>query len=52
MFLKRREKYEDELPDGVLALTAAVDTQDNRLEYEITGWGIGEEQWSIKKALF
>ena len=51
MFLKRREKYEAELPDGVLALTATVDTQDNRLEYEITGWGIGEEQWSIKKGI-
>lgn len=51
IFLKRREDYEAELPDGVLALTAAVDTQDNRLEYEITGWGIGEEQWSIKKGI-
>ena len=44
VFLKRREPYEAELPDGVLALTAAVDTQNNRLEYEICGWGEGEEQ--------
>lgn len=51
VFLKRREQYEAELPDGVLALTAAVDTQNNRLEYEICGWGEGEEQWSIKKGM-
>lgn len=49
IFLKRREEYKAELPDGVLALTAAVDVQDNRLEYEICGWGMEEEQYSIKK---
>lgn len=48
-FLKRREPYAAELPDGVLILTAAVDVQDNRLEYEICGWGKGEECWGIKK---
>ena len=50
-FLKRREAYGAELPDGVLLLTAAVDTQDNRLEYEITGWGQGEESWGIRKGV-
>lgn len=50
-FMKRREEYTAELPDGVLALTAAVDVQDNRLEYEICGWGIDEEQYSIKKGV-
>lgn len=48
-FLSRREPYGAELPDGVLILTAAVDVQDNRLEYEICGWGKGEECWGIKK---
>ncbi len=48
-FLKRCEPYGAELPDGVLILTAAVDVQDNRLEYEICGWGKGEECWGIKK---
>lgn len=47
--MKRREKYDAELPDGVLRLTAAVDTQNNRLEYEIAGWGIDEERWGIEK---
>lgn len=48
-FIRRREKYGADLPDGVLLLTGAVDTQDNRLEYEITGWGYGEECWGICK---
>lgn len=51
VFLKRRHTYEAELPDGVLLLTAAVDVQDNRLEYEICGWGVGEENWGIKKSV-
>lgn len=49
--LLRREEYPAELPDGVLLLTAAVDTQDNRLEYEIDGWGDGDETWSIVKGV-
>ncbi len=47
--MDRREKYDAELPDGVLRLTAAVDTQNNRLEYEIAGWGVDEERWGIEK---
>ena len=34
-WLGKREDYEAELPDGVLCLTCGVDTQDNRLEYEV-----------------
>lgn len=49
--LARREPYSAELPDGVLILTAAVDVQDNRLEYEIVGWGEDEECWGIKKGI-
>lgn len=45
----RREEYKDELPAGVLVLTMGVDTQDDRLEYEIVGWGEGEESWGIKR---
>ena len=51
IFLRRREAYGAELPDGVLMLTAAVDTQDNRLEYEVCGWGENEESWGIKKGV-
>lgn len=49
VLLDRREEYEAELPDSVLILTAAVDTQDDRLEYEVIGWGRGEESWGIEK---
>ncbi len=47
--LARREIYEAELPDGVLALTCGVDVQDNRLEYEVVGFGMFGETWGIKK---
>jgi len=51
VFVRRREQYGAELPEGVLMLTAAVDTQDNRLEYEICGWGAAEESWGISKGV-
>jgi phage terminase large subunit GpA-like protein len=44
---QREEEYSAEIPLGVLCLTAGVDTQPDRLECEIVGWGIGEESWSI-----
>ena len=49
IFAKRREEYDAEVPEGVLILTAGVDVQKNRLEYEIVGWGVGEESWGIKR---
>lgn len=50
-FLNRREDYPCELPQGVLLLTAAVDVQQNRLEYEIAGWGAGEERYGILRGI-
>lgn len=50
-FVEGREEYGAELPEEVLLLTAAVDTQDNRLEYEICGWGVDEECWGIQKGV-
>ena len=54
--LARREDYGTrpdgtpvELPDGVLVLTCGVDTQDNRLEYEVVGHGKYGETWGIVK---
>ena len=49
--LSRREDYPAELPDGVLALTCGVDTQDNRLEYEVVGYGHYGENWGITKGV-
>lgn len=36
---KRREKYNCEVPEEVLVLTAGVDVQDDRFEMEVVGWG-------------
>lgn len=47
--MSRREDYGAELPEGVLALTCGVDTQDNRLEYEVVGHGYFGETWGIEK---
>ncbi len=46
--MARREVYEAELPDGVLVLTCGVDTQDDRLEYEVVGHGHFGETWGIR----
>lgn len=51
VFLDRRENYGAELPDGVLLLTAAVDVQANRLEYEIAGWGVDETRYGIIRGI-
>jgi len=45
--LKRKEPYPAEVPEKVKVLTAGVDTQDNRFEIEVVGWGEGLESWSI-----
>lgn len=57
-FMSRREDYgirdngtPVELPQGVLVLTCGVDTQDDRLEYEVVGWGHYKESWGIKKGM-
>lgn len=47
--LARREPYDADLPEGVLCLTCGVDTQDNRLEYEVVGHGRFGENWGIEK---
>lgn len=49
--MARREEYPAELPDGVLVLTAGVDTQDDRMEYEIVGHGSFGETWGIEKGI-
>ena len=45
----RAEAYSPEtLPNTVMALTAGVDTQDNRLEAQIIAWGAKEESWTCR----
>lgn len=49
--MARREDYPAELPEGVLVLTCGVDTQDNRLEFEVVGHGHWGETWGIRKGI-
>ena len=45
----RRESYRmGEAPQEVMFITAGVDVQKDRLEYEIVGWGKDSESWSIE----
>lgn len=44
---KRREKYGCEVPDEVIAITAGIDTQDDRFEIEVVGWGVDYESYGI-----
>lgn len=48
---KRREHYDAEVPTGVLVLTMGVDTQDNRLEYEVVGWDRVGQSWGISRGI-
>lgn len=44
----RREYYEAELPDGVLCITAGIDTQNDRFAIQYLGWGHDEECWVLR----
>ena len=49
----QRETYkQNEIPKGVVFLTAAVDVQKDRLEVEVKGWGRNKESWSIDHRVF
>lgn len=45
--LDRREAFGEELSESIGVLTAGVDTQPDRLEVEVVGWGLREESWSV-----
>jgi len=47
-FEHHRHRYDCDVPAGVLLLTATGDTQDNRVEIEVCGWGAGYECWGIQ----
>jgi phage terminase large subunit GpA-like protein len=45
---RRREKYNCEVPSEVICLTAGIDTQDDRFEVEVVGWGVDKESYGVK----
>jgi phage terminase large subunit GpA-like protein len=51
--LEKRPRFQHSLlPAGVLWLTAGVDTQDDRLECSVWGWGLDDERWAIEHKVF
>ncbi|GGC90452.1 terminase [Chelatococcus reniformis] len=45
--INRGEVYDgDSLPDAIVALTAGIDVQGDRLEVQVLGWGRQEECWA------
>ena len=48
MLYARREKYAiGSVHPSVVAITAGVDVQKDRWVYEVVGWGIDKQSWSI-----
>ncbi|OQX35371.1 MAG: hypothetical protein B0D91_10920, partial [Oceanospirillales bacterium LUC14_002_19_P2] len=47
LLYQRREHYSAPVPWSVEVLTAGIDVQDDRVEFEVVGWGAGEESWSV-----
>lgn len=47
ILLGRVEDYGHVCPVEVVAITAGVDVQADRLEVEFVGWGVDEESWSL-----
>ena len=51
--LERRLNYDSAtIPESVLVLTAGVDTQKDRLELQMVGWGVNYESWVIEYKIF
>lgn len=48
----RTEVWADEVPFGVGVLTASGDTQKDRVEILVTGWGMHEESWKVAHEVF
>lgn len=49
--LGRVEKYLAQVPDGVAYLTAGIDSQRDRYEIRVWGWGVDEEVWLIDRQI-
>jgi phage terminase large subunit GpA-like protein len=45
---RRREQYPmGVVPPGVVFLTGGIDVQKDRVVWEVVGWGVGKESWSV-----
>lgn len=50
--ISRAAPLPDKVPMGVALQTCGVDMQEDRLEVERVGWGLGEESWSLDHQVF
>lgn len=51
--LERKEQYgPDNIPSDVLMLTVGGDTQDDRVELQLLGWGTDEQCWIVEQKVF
>ncbi|EPM2347821.1 terminase gpA endonuclease subunit, partial [Escherichia coli] len=48
---ERKEYYSAPVPDRVAYLTAGIDSQLDRYEMRVWGWGPGEESWLIDRQI-
>lgn len=48
---ERKELYSADVPDLVAYLTAGIDSQLDRYEIRVWGWGVGEEAWLIDRQI-
>uniref|UniRef100_UPI0020947FB8 terminase gpA endonuclease subunit n=1 Tax=Shigella flexneri TaxID=623 RepID=UPI0020947FB8 len=48
---ERKEHYSAPVPDRVAYLTAGIDSQRDRYEMRVWGWGPGEESWLIDRQI-
>lgn len=48
LYKHRREVYSAQVPDGVVVVTAGVDVGERMINYEIVGWGKGNESWALE----
>lgn len=52
ILMAKAKAYPAQVPASVGVLTAGVDMQEDRLEVEVVGWGLGEESWNIDYQIF
>lgn len=49
LLLRREPPWDCDVPEGACCITMGVDTQDDRLEALVIGWGPSEESWFIDR---
>lgn len=50
-YLSKNDDGSFNIPEGVLCVTVAGDTQSDRVEMEFNGWGHGEERWGLGRII-